>query len=82
VRVEPAEYTMRELEAVIADIDIMAWREERGVPIASLGVAPEANRVLIALQEFTPEHEAALREAYDDIIVVVEQGTFDARPGS
>lgn len=82
VSIESAEYTMLQLEEAIAAINLVEWREERGVPIASVGMAPEANRVLIALLEFTAEHESALREAYGDIVMVVEQGSFEAGPGS
>ena len=82
VSIESAEYTMLQLEEAIAAINLVEWREERGVPIASVGMAPEANRVLIALLEFTAEHESALREAYGDIVLVVEQGSFEAGPGS
>ena len=81
VRIEPAEYTMAQLEAAMAEIDVMEWREERGVPVTLGGVNAQKNRVQIGVQDLTPAHETALRDAYGDIILVVEQGSFEAGPG-
>ena len=81
VRIESAEYTMAQLEAAMAEIDVMVWREERGVPVTLVGVNAQKNRVQIGVQDLTPAHEAALRESYGGIVVIVEQPGFEARPG-
>lgn len=82
VSVEPAEYTMTELEAVMAAIDMTEWREERGVMIWTVGVGVQSNRVEIGVEDLTPALEAALRGAYGDIIVVAEQGPIQEMTGT
>lgn len=81
VSIEPAEYTLAELEAVMSDIDIMEWREERGVPITRVGVDVEANRVQVGVQDLTAAHEAELHDTFGDTVLVAEQDAFEARPG-
>ena len=81
VRIEPAEYTMAQLEATMAEIDMVEWREERGVMIWTVGVGVQANRVEIGVQDLTPALEAALREAYGDIVVIAEQGPIHEMTG-